>query len=865
MGRNSPTRNPFREFRLIVISFAIGIWVVGLLGSVKAAGYYGAHSLRSDERIWQSTNPGAGGAFGAVGAGPSGVIIAGGDLAGAYRSLDRGQTWDLIGSFRGLSSTHVCGVGFDPTNPAIIFIGTEHGLFRSADTGLTVKKVIDQGYITDIRIAQSDSTIAYAAYHSKYNLANGQVYKSLDNGLTWEQISTDLPGGLHIINLLVNPLSPDTLYLLSGPTAYASSPRTAYRSFDGGIHWTWIGGSLGEVKDIKIDKSDFSTIYLSTYLVEPDDHGYLYRSEDNGDNWTELVHRTGFIWLDSEDSKVIRLIELGFQYPNGSRSGVWASSDSGVTWYRLSDIGEDWDRGWSKYFHYSGTFNGDAKTFGEDMSDPDALFWITYQWIFCSFDGGLSFKNLYTNEVNPKNWQSRGINNAVLFDIEISPPNPDIIYLGYFDLGLFRSLDHGKSWKNCNQAGYTGDWRGDGGNAFTIAADPTRENVVWASQSENRGSTKVLLRSSDTGKVETWERVGRGLPGTTSLFGLSVDPYSPESSRTLFITAERNVYLSKDDGYNWSQALDCSGQCHFTAIDHFNSNLVYAGGSGGVWRSASGGASGTWEQVGLPEMKGNIKGDIWDYGWEGVMDIETDPVNPDWVFVAVFGGNKGLYRSKNHGDTWEKLLTDRYMRGVAVSPANAQIIYAASSKPLNSGGYSEESNGILRSIDGGETWNHVNEGLSWPFASEIEIDPLSPDIVYVASPGEGCNVGNFAMDGPLRSNLQPKGILSTGTSETNISLSTNSKSSCKYSTIQNTSYADMPYTFSTSDGTSHLSSVTGLSDGNTYTYYCRCQDDSGITNIDDFNILFRVGDNVSIVSESDIAKTIDIEAMLILP
>ena len=834
--------------------------LLNLFSALTIGGIVFSGSLAAADSLWQSTNPGAGGAFGAVGAGPSGVIIAGGDLAGAYRSLDRGQTWDLIGSYRGLSSTHVCGVGFDPTNASIIFIGTEHGLFRSSDTGSTVIKVINEGYITDIMVAPSDSSVAYAAYHSKYNLADGQVYKSPDNGLTWIQISEDLPAGLHILKLLLNPDNPDTLYLLSGETSFTSGHRVVYRSGDGGIHWTQIGSELGEVKDIQIDKLNFFTLYLSTYLVEPDDHGFLYRSGNNGDSWTELVHRTGHIWLDSEDPNYIRLIELGFQYPNGSRSGVWASSDSGLSWYRLSDIGEDWDRGWSKYFHYSATFNGDAKTFGEDMSDKNVLFWITYQWIFCSFDGGHSFQNLYTDEITADNWQSRGINNAVLFDIEISPANPDIIYLGYFDLGFFRSLDQGKSWENCNHPVYTRDWKGEGGSSYTIAADPTLPNLVWAAQGQDRDSKKVLLRSTDSGAIDSWERVGAGLPSTSSLFGLSVDSYSPESNRTLFITAERNVYISNDDGYNWSQALDCGGECHFTAIDNFNGNLVYAGGSGGVWRSAAGGASGTWEQVGLPEMQGNKAGDFWEYGWIGVMDIETDPLNPDWVYVAVFGTNKGLYRSKNRGDTWEKLLTDRYMRAVAVSPANPEIIYTASSKPLNAGGYSEASNGVLKSLDGGQSWTPANEGLSWPFASTIEIDPVSPDIVMIASPGEGCNVRNFVMNGPVRSNLQPRGTLPAGTSSSTISLMTNEIATCKYSTAPNTEFSEMKNFFSTTEGRTHSSMVTGLSDGHAYTFYCRCQDEAGNTNTDDFHLSFRVEDVASKLPVSHVPEKFSIQA-----
>jgi photosystem II stability/assembly factor-like uncharacterized protein len=521
MHKNYKSKNFRLMFKILkppLIFFLIGL---GVLQSIEGA------DNNTDlvyDTIWKSTNPGAGGAFGVVGAGPTGVIIVGADLAGAYRSLDRGQTWDLIGSYRGLTDTHICGLGFDPDSASIIYIGAEHGLFRSNDTGSTVTKVINTGYITDIIVDPSNTSIAYAAYHSKYNSTDGNVYRSTDHGMTWQQISTDLPAGLHLLKLLIDPENTDTLYLLSGVSDYASGQRVAYRSYDGGIHWIQIGSSLGEVKDLRIDKSSSSTLYLSTYLVEPDNYGYLYRSEDNGDTWTEVVHRTGYIWLDPEDPGFIRLIELEFQYPDGSRSGVWASSDSGTNWYRLSDIGENWDRGWSKYFHYGESFNGDIKTFGEDMSDKDVLFWITSQWVFGSFDGGLTFQNLYTNEIDTNRWQSRGINNAVLFDIEISPANSDIIYLGYFDLGFFRSMDQGMSWENCNHPTYTGAWKGDGGSSYAIAADPVRSNVVWASQGQDRGTTKYLLRSADWGTKDTWEKVGNGLPKTSSLFGISVNP-----------------------------------------------------------------------------------------------------------------------------------------------------------------------------------------------------------------------------------------------------------------------------------------------------------------------------------------------------
>ena len=62
---------------------------------------------------WVGASPGAGGAFTAIGAGPSGIILCGSDLGGAYRSLDRGLSWEAIGPSRGLNAVHVSAVAFD--------------------------------------------------------------------------------------------------------------------------------------------------------------------------------------------------------------------------------------------------------------------------------------------------------------------------------------------------------------------------------------------------------------------------------------------------------------------------------------------------------------------------------------------------------------------------------------------------------------------------------------------------------------------------------------------------------------------------------------------------------------------------------
>lgn len=694
---------------------------------------------------WQRTNPGGGGAFTAVAAGPTGTIVAASDLSGAYRSLDGGQTWDVIGSFRGLTSTHVVGIGFDPSDPALIFLGTDEGIFRSEDGGDTFSQVLANGYVSAVAVSPADPQIVYAAWHAAWNTNDGRLYKSADNGQSWQPVSgPTLPGNLSILKLQLDPGDPDTLYLLAGEARFACGPAAAYRSADGGVTWTQIGGGLGQVMDLALDESAPHTLFLTTYgdvwdpgydcISDDPDGGYLYQSDDDGSTWTQLTttQRNTLIWLDKDDDLAIRLIDLDARE-------LWESLD-GSHWTLVSEV-STWDKGWPvDRVAYGSSFNGDAMTIGPDMSDPDALFWVDGQFVYGTRDDGRTFANFYTNEISPDHWQSRGIDNIVTFDLVISPANPDNIYLAMPDVGCFRSDDAGTSWQNCNAAAYTGNWRGNGGNVMTIAADPARANVVWLTQGEDvANGPHTLLRSDDGGA--TWTASHDGLPASGVPSGLSVDPNSPADNRTLFLTFGGEVYRSPDDGRTWNQVLACGG-CRFTAVSPHNSTIILAGGEAGLWRSLDGGDN--WTEVGLPEMRGGLGGEFWNKYWEGVAAIVFDPLAENRLYTAVFGADRGLYRSDDGGDSWERILADDFLRDTAVSPADPQTIYAGSAAAIYSGGYQPGSQGFLVSRDGGQSWQTANEGLAWPFVNVITLDPADPDTIFIGSPGAGYHRRDFS-------------------------------------------------------------------------------------------------------------------------
>ncbi len=700
-------------------------------------------SLTAQSHQWERTNPGGGGAFNTIGASASGIIVVGSDLSGAYRSTDGGESWEVIGAAQGLTETHVSGLGFHPNDGDLIFIGTENGLFRSTDGGQSVTKVLDTGYITHIVFSPVADSIGYAAVHSAYNVADGTVYRTTDTGLHWEAVATDLPSGLHILKLVVHPAEPQTVFLLTGAGRFTCGPAQVFRSTDGGQSWQLLTSQFSAVLDVAISPLPPYPLYLTTMHADcqapyywTDLEGALYRSTNGGDTWDQLSDYTGIILLDVQNTRTIRLIDPREPYPWNERAGTFTSTDGGKTFTQTGSVTQ-WDTFYnhSVYWSYGTSFNGICKTIGRDLANPNHIFWVTSQWVFHSADDGNTFNNLFTKEITPGYWQSRGLDNVNPQCIAISPVDPNRVYVGYFDLGIWRSVDGGRSWQSSNDSLYTGSWEGHGGNCATIVADPTRVDVVWASQSENQNGEypTYLLKSTRGADPGSWERADTGLP-LEQIMGLSVDPNSPENQRVLFVTAATDVYKSTDDGLTWQKVLDCDG-CRFTAVDAFNRQLVYAGGERGLFVSRDGGN--TWQEVGLPEMRAPAGSNYWDWNYQGIFDVQTDPHQPNTVYVVVHGPGKGLYRSTDAGNTWTKLLTDDFLRKVALVPAIENLIYATSSSAYQAGGYDPRSRGVLFSSNGGTTWFTQNEGMAYPFALAVAVDATLHPLVFVGAPGTG--------------------------------------------------------------------------------------------------------------------------------
>lgn len=659
---------------------------------------------------WRPVNPGGGGWFMCAGAGPTGVLIVCSDVSGAYRSLDHGQSWDVIGSTRGLKFTHVNAAGFDPKDDRILYLGLDGALYRSDDRGETFEVVQSGGYWGAITISAADPQVGYAGVIG----LTAAIYKTTDRGLTWTPLKDpNFPEGLRVIRLVTHPTDPNIVYLISGQHRFGDGVPAAYRSVDGGQSWTPVAAELVPVFDLALDPENPKTLFVTVQ-----DQG-VFKSTDDGATWVQQGEAWGRLFVKS--SQVVRVIENG---------AVWETQDGGGTWAVKSRSAQWTDPGWTPGWHFDG---GEGISLGGDLSNPDAFYYVNQQFVYGSFDGGATFASLYTRETpaGSNQWSSTGVDNTEVYDLEISAADHNLIYVGYWDLGIWRSRDHGLTWGSLNQDDF--GWEGGrGGDVKTILSDPERAPVVWAGAVRTAPGGKPsehLIRSDNYGEPGSWVEVGDGLPDpaiTAEIWGLSLDRNSPADRRTLFVTAGGKVFRSTDDGFHW-EAVFSGGRARITAVDAFDGGVVYAGGSG-VWRSIDGG--GSWEKTGLPEMR-------------NVFDIKTDPTHADWVYVVCYGNDLGLYRSQDRGATWEHLWTNSVARGVAVDPRTSDTLYVTSSLNDCCGAGPIGSAGVSRSLDGGRTWAEINEGLAWPFAWPVEVDPVDPTWVFIGAPGTGFYTRQF--------------------------------------------------------------------------------------------------------------------------
>jgi photosystem II stability/assembly factor-like uncharacterized protein len=205
------------------------------------------------------------------------------------------------------------------------------------------------------------------------------------------------------------------------------------------------------------------------------------------------------------------------------------------------------------------------------------------------------------------------------------------------------------------------------------------------------------------------------------------------------------VWKTENAGVTWVPMTDgqiATGSIGAIDVADSDSNVVYAGTGSeairsnvilgrGVYKSLDAGK--TWQHVGLR-----------DVGQIG--QLKVHPRNPDIAFVAAvgqpfgWGPDRGVYRTKDGGKTWQKVLFINDQTGVvsiAINWQNPNELYAgawrAQRKPwtIISGGPAAEG-GVYKTTDGGDHWTRVGNGLPDDLIGKVWVDiaQSNPKVVY---------------------------------------------------------------------------------------------------------------------------------------
>jgi photosystem II stability/assembly factor-like uncharacterized protein len=210
-----------------------------------------------------------------------------------------------------------------------------------------------------------------------------------------------------------------------------------------------------------------------------------------------------------------------------------------------------------------------------------------------------------------------------------------------------------------------------GGRSIAVAGSAARPNEYYM------GATGGgLWKTTDAGT--TWKPVTDGLINYSSVGAVAVSASNPDV-----------VYIGTGEA-------DIRG------------NIIQGGGA---YKSIDGGK--TWTHVGLTET-------------QVIAKIRIHPTNPDLVYVAAFGHHaapnpeRGVYRSKDGGKMWEKVLFRDNKTGgneLIIDPNNPQVIYAAlweayrNAFEMSSGG---PGSGLFKSTDGGDHWTEISRAPGLP-------------------------------------------------------------------------------------------------------------------------------------------------------
>jgi photosystem II stability/assembly factor-like uncharacterized protein len=580
---------------------------------------------------------------------PRGVMTSYGD--GVYKSTDAGRTW----KHTGLEETqHISRIVIHPKDPDVVYVAAqgqlygrneERGIFKSMDGGATWEKVLyvdDRTGCSELSMDATDPNILYAAMWEHQRLPwkvisggpGSGLYKSMDGGATWKEMTEGLPEEKGKMAIAVCPSNPQKVYALIESDS-DQEKGGLFVSNNAGKSWSRISADHRLVQrawyyiEVFADPKDENTVYV---LSAP-----ALRSIDGGKTWERITGTHGDfhdLWINPDNPRNLCISNDG---------GTAISFDYGESWSTQSNMP-------TGQFYRINVDNGFPYRIYGGQQDNTSV--------------SIAHREFGSYGITTDSWTaSAGGESAFLaFD----PDDPRYVLGGSY-LGTIEVLDN-KAFASTNIMAapilYLGRDASDMKYRFNWNAP-----IIWSQHEPNTfyHAAQVLLRTRDMGK--TWEEASPDLtrnekekqgkgggPYTNEAVGaenygtISYVIESPHEEGVIWVgTDDGLVQLTRDGGETWTNVTPKGLQeCLVNAVDvsphdpgtayiattryKFNDHtpkLMKTTDYGKTWT----------------DITGNIP-----YG-AYTRVVREDDKRKDLLFA---GTETGIYISRNGGEHWEK-------------------------------------------------------------------------------------------------------------------------------------------------------------------------------------------------------------------
>lgn len=500
--------------------------------------------------------------------------------------------------------------------------------------------------------------------------------------------------------------------------------------------WTSLGpftnaggyGGLGRINTVKESPINPNTVYIGSAS------GGFWISTNSGATWTTTTDELASIGVTDIAIHPISPNVIFIATGDGDASdaysvGVMKSIDGGMTWM---PTGLNWSQ-------------SQTRTISRlliDPSNPNIMYAGGNMGIYKSQDGGMTWNQIFSS--------------MTVRDIEFKPGNTSVLYAG--GAYIYRSTNGGTSWSQLTSGLPSSAQR------VALGVSPANASFVYALMSNSSSGFLGLYRSTDSGDTWTtqsttpnilgWDISG-GDTGGQGWYDLcmAVD----QTNANVIYTGGVNVWKSTNGGVNWTLSAHWYGgggaaEVHADIHDLWfvpNTNRLYAGNDGGIYKTIDNGSTWQWLGSGLAITQFYRLGasqtvdNIWIAGaqdngtknyvggnWQDViggdgMECIVDHTNPNYQYGSIYYGR--ILRSSDGGYNfydWVSPSSFSSENGAWVTP---YVMHPTDNQTIFVG-----FRNIYKTTNRGSSWTKISNFGSSSVLQLLNVDPDNASYMYAS-------------------------------------------------------------------------------------------------------------------------------------